>query len=172
MFNLARKMRAVRKEETGASELVTTLFMLPLALFLILTLIDVSMYFNARSAVQNVTREGARQAAMWGGTGTHQNVRLNPGSTSTAQNIKNTLYDSESDRCKQAGCTKQPEVKCDTFVGGSARTSAKNAGDRIVCRTTFYYKTVTPGSDYFGFAAAIGNKIIIEETTLSETGYR
>lgn len=172
MFNLVSKMRAIRKEESGASELVTTLFMLPLALFLILTLIDVSMYFNARSAVQNVTREGARQAAMWGGTGTHNTVRLNPGSTSTAQNIANALYNSETGQCKQAGCTKAPEVKCDTYVGASRANAAKTAGDRIVCRTTFYYSTVTPGSDYFGFAAAIGNKIVIEETTLSETGYR
>lgn len=172
MFNLVRKMRALRKDETGASELVTTLFMLPLALFLILTLIDVSMYFNARSSVQNVTREGARQAAMWGGTGSNQTVRLNPGGTTTAQNIKNTLFDSETNRCKQAGCTKAPEVTCVTKVGNSNLNVAKNAGDRIVCRTTFYYKTVTPGSDYFGFAAAIGNKIVIEETTLSETGYR
>lgn len=172
MFNLARKLRAIRKEETGASELVTTLFMLPLALFLILTLIDVSMYFNARSAVQNVTREGARQAAMWGGTGAHNTVRLNPGSTTTAQNIKNALYDAEKKGCKQAGCTQQPDVTCTTYVGASARNVATNAGDKIVCRTTFYYSTVTPGSDYFGFSAAIGNKIVIEETTLSETGYR
>lgn len=172
MFNLARKIRAARQDETGASELVTTLFMLPLALFLILTLIDVSMYFNARSAVQNVTREGARQAAMWGGTGNHEKVRLNPGNTSTAQNISATLYDPVTGKCKQAGCTQPPEVKCDTYVNGAARTSAQKAGDRIVCRTTFHYKTVTPGSDYFGFSAAIGNTIVIEETTLSETGYR
>lgn len=172
MFKLAQKMRALRKEETGASELVTTLFMLPLALFLILTLIDVSMYFNTRSAVQNVTREGVRQAAMWGGTGTHNTVRLNPGTTGTAQNIKNALYDSASGSCKQMACKQPPVVVCDTYVKGVKAYAAKNAGDEIVCTTTFYYSTVTPGADYFGFSAAIGNKIVIKETALSETGYR
>lgn len=172
MFKLAQKLRSMRKDEAGASELVTTLFMLPLALFLILTLIDVSMYFNARSAVQNVTREGVRQAGMWGGTGNHTTVRLNPGTTTTADNIKNALYDSVTGKCKQMGCTQPPEVVCGTYVGGIKKNAAQNAGDKISCTTTFYYKTVTPGSDYYGFAAAIGNKIVITETALSETGYR
>ena len=172
MFKFANKLRHWRKGEEGASELVTTLFMLPLALFLILTLIDVSMYFNARSSVQNVTREGVRQAAMWGGTGAHNTVRLNPSNITTAGAIKNTLYDSGSGKCLQVGCTKPPEVTCTTKTSAGNSSVAKNAGDKVTCTTTFYYRTVTPGSDYFGFAAAIGNKITLTETALTETGYR
>lgn len=172
MFKFANKLRHWRKGEEGASELVTTLFMLPLALFLILTLIDVSMYFNARSSVQNVTREGVRQAAMWGGTGGKEHVRLNPTSTPTATAIKNSLFDSESNKCKQAGCTKPPIVTCTTKTSTGNSNVAKNAGDTVTCTTTFYYKTVTPGSDYFGFAAAIGNEIKLTESALTETGYR
>lgn len=173
MFKVIQKMRSLRKTEDGASELVTTLFMLPLALFLILSLIDVSLYFNARSTVQNDTREGVRQAAMWGGTGAKNTVRLNPGNTTTAQNIKNVMYDSATGKCKQGGCTKAPVVSCKTITSASANASvAKKAGDRVTCTTTYYYKTVTPGSDYFGFGAITGSSITITETALSETGYK
>lgn len=172
MFKIVNKLRHWRKNEEGASELVTTLFMLPLALFLILTLIDVSMYFNARSSVQNVTREGVRQAAMWGGTGGHNYVRLNPTNNTTAQAIKNTLYDSETGKCTQMGCKQPPQVTCTTITSGGGSQVARNSGDKVTCTTTFYYKTVTPGADYFGFSAAIGDKIVLTESALTETGYR
>lgn len=154
MFKLMQK---VRRREDGSADLVTTVLLLPLALFLILSLIDVSMYFTQRSSVQNETREGVRLAAMWGGTA--KGVRLNNTGLSVPQHIAASLPKGK------------PKVSC-SISGSTKKTIATNAGEKVSCTTTYTYRTVTPGSDYFGFGAITGKNIVITETALTETGYR
>lgn len=153
MFKLMQK---VQRREDGSSDLVTTILLLPLALFLLLSLIDVSMYFTARSSVQNETREGVRLAAMWGGTSS--GVRLNNTGKSVQSHIASSLSNGK------------PKVTCS--IAGKNKAIATYAGEKVACTTTYTYKTVTPGSDYFGFGAITGKKIVITETALTETGYR
>lgn len=170
MIEKLRNFVKKRRNEDGAADLVVTLFMLPLAVFLILALIDLSMYMNTRSSVESVLRDATRQSAMWGGTGTaYDGVRLNTTGLSAAQRISNSLMisDGTTSKCKFSNCVpgKPPVVTCD-----SVRVA--NAGATITCSVTYYYKTVTPGTDLLGFAAITSKGFTISSTAISETGYR
>jgi Flp pilus assembly protein TadG len=172
MIEKLRNFVKKRRNENGSADLVVTLFMLPLAVFLILALIDLSMYMNTRSSVESVVRDATRQSAMWGGTGTvADGVRLNSTGLSAPQRIANSLVrsgGSSSDvKCKFSNCVpgKAPVATCD-----SVRVA--NAGATITCSVTYYYKTVTPGTDLLGFSAITSKGFTITSTAISETGYR
>jgi Flp pilus assembly protein TadG len=167
MIEKLRNFVKKRSNENGAADLVVTLFMLPLAVFLILALIDLSMYMNTRSSIESVVRDATRQSAMWGGTGTaYDGVRLNTTGLSAAQRIANSLVKSDG-KCKYSNCVsgKLPTVTCNP-----AKVTV--AGTTITCSVTYYYKTVTPGTDLLGFAAITSKGFTISSTAISETGYR
>lgn len=58
------------KSDRGASEIISALFIIPLVIAILFTIIDAAMYFNNRSMVQGVARDGARSVAIMGGHGT------------------------------------------------------------------------------------------------------
>lgn len=172
MIEKLRNFVKKRRNENGAADLVVTLFMLPLAVFLILALIDLSMYMNTRSSVESVVRDATRQSAMWGGSGTYDDgVRLNTTGKSAAQRIADALVlpgRSASDvKCKFSNCVpgKSPVATCDSV-------KVTYAGTAITCKVTYYYKTVTPGTDLLGFSKITSSGFTISSTALSETGYR
>jgi Flp pilus assembly protein TadG len=168
MIEKLRKFVKKRRKEDGAADLVVTLFMLPLAVFLILALIDLSMYMNTRSSVESVLRDATRQSAMWGGTGTaNQGVRLNTTNTTTAQRVVSSLLTPDGKKCKFSNCV---PGKLPTAVCNPVKVTV--AGTTITCSVTYYYKTVTPGTDLLGFAAITSKGFTITSTAISETGYR
>lgn len=172
MIEKLRNFVKKRRNEDGSADLVVTLFMLPLAVFLILALIDLSMYMNTRSSVESVLRDATRQSAMWGGSGTaYDGVRLNTTNLSAAQRITNSLVthsgSTSEAKCKFSGCVpgKLPVATC-------SPAKVATAGTTITCSVTYYYKTVTPGTDLLGFAAITSSGFTISSTAISETGYR
>lgn len=167
MIEKLRNFVKKRRDENGSADLVVTLFMLPLAVFLILALIDLSMYMNTRSSIESVVRDATRQSAMWGGTGTVANgVRLNTTGLNAAQRITNALT-TTGGKCKFSNCVpgKPPVATC-----SPAKVAV--AGTTITCKVTYYYKTVTPGTDLLGFSKITSRGFTITSTALSETGYR
>lgn len=173
MIEKLRNFVKKRRDENGSADLVVTLFMLPFAVFLILALIDLSLYMNTRSSVESVVRDATRQSAMWGGSGTYEKdgVRLNLTGKSAAQRIADALVISESTesnvKCKFSNCVpgKPPVATCNP-----ARVTV--AGTTITCTVTYYYKTVTPGTDLLGFSKITSSGFTISSTALSETGYK
>lgn len=152
-----------RKDENGSAEIITTLFVMPFLLYLILALVDVSLYMNTRSSVESVTRDGVRQAAMWGGSSA--SVRLNP----TGQDVSTLIYNRlmDGDKCEYSSCIAPPSVSCSPAV-------VNNAGTEISCSVTYKYKSVVPGMSLLGFEGITKNAdgFTISEKALSETGYR
>lgn len=64
--NLRRKLNS----DKGDSTLVSTILVIPLILGILITMIDVAVYFADRGQILNITRDGARQVAIFGGDGT------------------------------------------------------------------------------------------------------
>jgi hypothetical protein len=67
---LFRIQSSRRKSDAADSSIVSALFIIPLFLTVLFTMIDVSVYFSNRSTVQQVARDGARTVAIFGGNGT------------------------------------------------------------------------------------------------------
>lgn len=154
-----------RRNERGSAEVISMIFVMPFLLFLILALIDVSLFMNTKTSVQNVTRDAVRQAASWGGTAS--TVRLNPTGLNTAQLIKNRLYNSSTGKCTYSNCISPPVVTC-------TPAKASTAGTDISCTVTYKYKTVVPGSDLLGFSSLTSGPsgFTITEHSITETGYK
>lgn len=159
-----RRMIKKRNKETGAADLIVTLVTIPFAIMLILATIDVGMYMNTRAHVDSVTRDSARQVAMWGGAGKSNEVRLNPTSQTTTKNLKDKLW-SPDGYCYKSHCTKQPTVTCGPSI-------VRNAGSEVFCEVTYYYKSIVPGSELLGFGGITGEPFTTKEIAISETGYR
>lgn len=58
------------KSDRADSTIVSTLFVIPLAIAILITIIDVSIFFANRTQINASAREGARTAAIFGGSGT------------------------------------------------------------------------------------------------------
>lgn len=154
MKNLLRK----RYEEKGASDIVVVLLMIPLVLWLLLSLIDVGLYFQTRTMVQNVASDAAREAAIWGGN----NSPLNPTGKTVAQNARDRLWD--GNQCRGGLCEKAPVVKC-------TPDRATYAGRDVSCTITYYPSSVASDNPIGAFASLTSSSFTITETARSETGF-
>lgn len=160
-----RKIMKNRDRESGSADLIVTLATIPFAVILILALIDISLFLNTRSTVQSAVRDGVRQAAMWGGTGGPEQVRLNASGTNIQTSILNKIWDAEKNTCTNSHCDAKPKVSCTTAI-------ATAAGQDITCTVIYDHMSIVPGSDLLGFGAITNEPYTIKETALSETGYR
>lgn len=159
-----RKIMKKRKNEEGSADLIVTLATIPFAVFLILALIDISLFLNTKSHVQSTLRDGVRQAAMWGGSGGPEHVRLNVSGQPTAANIKDKIWNKEDKVCTHSHCKAEPIVGC-------TEQTVANAGTPITCTVTYSYSSIVPGADLLGFGAITNAPFTATEYSLSETGY-
>lgn len=153
-----------KRGENGAADLIVTLVTIPFAVMLILATIDIGMYMNTRAHVDSVTRDSARQVAMWGGAGGPSEVRLNPTKQTTTKNLMNKLWSADG-YCYKSHCTKQPKVTCSPSI-------TRSAGTEVYCEVTYYYKSIVPGSELLGFGAITAQPFTTKSIAVSETGYR
>lgn len=152
--------KEITSDESGSSEVITTLFMVPILLWLIFSLIDVSLYFQARTSVQNVARDAARQSSIWGGN----QSSLRPFDESVSQNARNALFDEETDTCIPGACSEVPTVNCTPNV-------TSYAGDTVSCTISYTYRPVYSGNPFTGFGSLLNSPIVITETSRAETGF-
>jgi len=66
MMNYLNKRR---KSDKADSSIVSMIILFPIVFAVMITLIDVSIYFSNRSIIQSVARDGARTIAILGGNG-------------------------------------------------------------------------------------------------------
>lgn len=143
-----------KKDENGGAELVSTLFVVPIIVFLLFTMIEMGMYFNTKAQVEMANRDGVRQAALWGGT-------------SKAAPINNTAMDVAQIIDKQLGANSKST--CST--SGSTNGVAKSAGQLVTCQTNYDYQPVAAGIFMFGLGDVIEDGITVTESSFTEVGY-
>lgn len=153
-------------KESGSGELVVSLITIPILAFLLFTIINVSSYFQVRSAVQDTARDGARLVALYGGS--TSGAYLNTSGVSVSQTVKDRLY--KGGKCTLSYCATAPIVNCRVVVNGAERGVATAAGQPAICSVSYDYSAVAPMA--FGFDSLFAYPIKIDATTVTETGYR
>lgn len=139
-----------------------------MAFFLILGMIDLSLYFQSRTTAQNMARDAVRQVAMWGGTET----RLTP------YNVESTLEESLLSVSGQMRATDAPAATCglgqpSTQTPSTNRTNvavATEAGQNAYCIVTYNYSPIS-SSIIPGFNQILTNDVTIIEQGKTETGF-
>jgi Flp pilus assembly protein TadG len=164
ILNTIRKKVAARRpanlEESG-NDIVVTLFMLPIVLGVIFSGIEVSTYFQARAEVQNITRDGARQVALYGGTS--ESIVLNQTGKNITQTVYNRLY--TNGHCTVSACAKAPTVTC-----GPSKATSLN--DDAYCTVEYFYQNMGLALvEWLGYDKIVNNPIKITEQFKVETRY-
>jgi len=159
MFKIKNLIKS-RLNERG--DVVQTIFMFPIALFLLFALINLSSYFQLRAQVQNIARDGARLTALYGGQGTNA-IRNNTGKT-----VENTIITSMWDgkKCTLSFCSSKPVVDC-------TPDAATTAGQTVSCNIKYPYSPIAPVPEGLeGLNGVFGQPISVTATYVSETGKR
>lgn len=161
MFKAMSKFRGWQKRHTNErGDVVQTIFMVPIAIFLLFALINLSSYFSLRAQVMDTARSGARLVALYGGNGTGA-VMNNTGKTVEAT-ILGTLWDGTN--CKLSYCTQKPVVSC-------SPTITRIAGELVTCNIKYYYSPIAPVPEGLeGFNGVTGQPMSVTSTYVAETG--
>lgn len=154
---LAKKIRS----DDGDSTLISTVIILPFFIMLFFTVIDMSFWFNNRSMMTSVARDGARTVAIMGGTESPlaadyglRDEYDNP--VSVEDNIEKTLLNTPG----LVGVdTEAYEVKCspDIAMGG--------VGETTRCEITWKYNGI--GFSAFSVLASL-EEYAFEDSALSK----
>ena len=168
LTKIHQKMRW--NSERGDAELVSLLFMLPFSIMLMLSFIDLSVYFNVRASVQQQALNGARLTALYGGSSA--GLTTNPDRKNTGDIIDANIY--SGGRCQYAGgCPTgyKPDATCYVLNNdGSRATRATRAGQQAVCEIKYKFAPVVQG-DIFGFVGITTGQFTVKGTYYTETGF-
>lgn len=168
MLKSVRERLLVRKNNSEeGNDIIVTLIMLPFVLALLFSMIDVSTYFQTKTQIQNVVRDGARQVSLYGGTSAtlalnkeqHGGVGVN-----VTNEVKGKLWGTSG--CKLSMCIKEPVVQCGPSKSTSLDTDA-------YCTVTYYYKNMSMAlTKWLGLDALSNKTIKLTETFKVETKWR
>lgn len=133
------------KEDRGDSNTISMIFIVFILMAILLTVIDAGLYFNNRYIIANAAQNGARTAAIFGGT-TPNNISAKYGITSStpecisfgAESIVECSVYNELKESKQSVNVNVTSIKC----GPGATTKI---GDRTYCEIEYDFNG-TPGS--------------------------
>lgn len=159
---LKQKLSAAKQSKESGSDVVAVVLLIPIIIVLLFTMIDVSFYFQARSAVIAATKDGARMTALFGGSS--KSIPLNNLGKDTPNITLGKIWNGKA--CVPSGCTQKPWVSC-------APSKAYTLGEQVSCRTTYKYKPMSGHlADLIGFNNILNVPIDITEYTQSETYYK
>jgi hypothetical protein len=154
-------------EKEHGSDLVVTLFMIPFFIALLFAIVDVSSYFQTKTQVQNITRDGARLVALMGGSSNEiplNKEKFGGSGKSVTKYVSERLVNS-SGQCIISGCNAPPTVTC-----GPTRASVLTQD--AYCRVVYNYRGVGGGIvAWLGFDSITNNQIKTEEIFKVETSW-
>jgi hypothetical protein len=161
MFKTMSRFRDWQKRHTNErGDVVQTIFMLPIAIFLLFALINLSSYFSIRAQIQDTARSGARLVALYGGSGT--GAVLNKSGQTVESKILGALWDGS--KCTISYCAQKPEVTC-------SPTITKVAGELVTCNIKYYYSPIAPvPAGLEGLNGVTGQPMSVTSTYVAETG--
>lgn len=155
------RLRSRRRDERG-NDLITSIFMIPIILGLIFVLIDVSVYFQARSEVQNVARDSARTIALLGGDS--KSIPLNNLGAKPSELGLKSIWDGS--KCLPSACSKKPTISC-------SPDKATQLNQQVTCRVNYFYQPAGGALvSWLGFGDLLTLPISSSEVFRSETFYR
>lgn len=172
-----------RESDDGDASIVTSLFLLPLVFFLLISAIDVGMYFSSEAHLSNAARNGSNVTSTLGAVGTESRMsrteRAYSGSASTddlddmsgrydfsVDNTPEYVLMTELEQSSSLYHVDLEDVTC-TVDGGESSNQVREVGDRPSCTIDWKYDGLP--LSFWGFIQTVGNDGEIEprETTAS-----
>lgn len=157
------------RSDTADSTVITTVFVWPILLMMLITMVEVPILFSNRNLLQNDLRQGARTSAILGG------VKSTLGSTYGAANSCSTISKGVESMLASSANDAVSCVTADSIGKNSGFIAFKvfnvqcgpnqttKVGDATYCEASFYYSGIPGGSvsliggaEHFGYGDAAG----------------
>lgn len=149
------------KEDRGASNTVSFIIIILFVMILLVSFIDVGVYFNAKNELRSAAENGARNVALYGGTkGDLRDVRSD---VSAADDI---VWASIHTNYQPSESSSPVVVIKDVSCGPD---EAKEAGDEVWCKIKYQYNGLAGNFGLFGFA---GDEITVKGVAVSEVSMK
>lgn len=151
------------KEDKGAANTVSFILIMFFVMIMLISIIDVGLYFNVKNDMQAAAENGARNSAIYGGTG--GNLRSDRGATQVAAAtiVWNSInHNSETTNTK----VKMVEVSQDKISCGPNTTLA---GEPVYCEITYKYNGLAGA---FGMFRLGGKNVKVKGVAVSEVQTR
>lgn len=124
-FKLYKSLSKRSKKDEGAAQTVSFIVIIFFVMWILISFIDVGIYFNIKNEMKAAADNGARNVALYGGTeGDLRNNRKNVTPAETV--VRNSITTSPSSKVVQV-----KDVKC----GPTTST----AGDEVWCKVDYKY---------------------------------
>lgn len=158
MFRLLKCIKK-KNDESGSAELIALLFSLILLISLCVVALDLSMFYQNRSTIQSVARDGARTVAILGGAGDKYHMSKLEKAYGTSEQLSTTIKKSLEENPALSNVIIK-NVSC-----GPYRTD--HVGDETYCSVTFQYYPL-PGDPLSLLGDALAGEKTITGTAQSE----
>lgn len=149
------------KEDRGASNTVSFIIIILFVMILLVSFIDVGVYFNAKNELRSAAENGARNVALYGGTG--GDLRAARPDASAAEDI---VWASIHTNYQPSGASSPVVVIKDVSCGPDR---AEEAGDEVWCEIKYQYNGLAGNFGLFGFA---GDEITVKGVAVSEVSMK
>lgn len=160
-MGILRKFKSFKKpkEDKGAAETVSFIVIVFFVMWILISFIDVGIYFNVKNDMKSAAENGARNVALYGGTDTGlRDSRSN--STPAKKVVENSIYTRSSSKVIE-----NPEVSCGVIDKNGVKGEKGEAGDTTYCDVTYKYNGLAKG---FGLFFLGGTEITAKGTAVSE----
>lgn len=155
------------KEDKGASNTISFIVIMLFVMMLLVSFIDVGIYFNVKNEMRSAAEAGARNVALYGGT--DGGLRAHRDSTPPEQIVADSINENyikvgNESASKIVTVDLGNDIECK--VDGAGNLS-QNAGDHVWCTISYEYKGIA--GDY-GMLQLGGSDVTVKGSAVSEVG--
>ena len=162
-MNIFKRM----KSDKGASNTVSFIVIIAFIMTMLVSFIDVGLYFNTKNQMQTAADNGARSVAMYGGNDTE--VRdFRGGSTSPEELVRVSIPEAyKNPTANKTVVLNKVECKVESSKPGNKIT----AGDHVYCDVTYTYNGIAGGFGLFNLGrgkSGDNNSMVVRGSSVSE----
>lgn len=157
------------KEDKGASNTISFIVIMFFVMILLVSFIDVGIYFNVKNEMRSAAEAGARNVALYGSTEANTGLRDFRDNTLPEEIVIRSINDNyiaggNGQSTSKVVTVNPNNIKCEVQNGG---TLAEKAGDHVWCTVKYKYKGIA--GDY-GLLQLGGNDVTVKGSAVSEVG--
>lgn len=162
-MNVIKRM----KSDKGASNTISFIVIIAFIMTMLVSFIDVGLYFNTKNQMQTAADNGARSVAMYGGNDTA--IRdLRGGSTSPQELVRISIPEAyKNPTANKTVVLNKVECKVENSKSGNVVT----AGDHVYCDVTYTYNGIAGGFGLFNLGrgkSGDNNSMTVRGSSVSE----
>lgn len=159
MFKVKERLKRV-KEDHGASHIISFMFIMFFTMIIILSFLDIGIYFNSKGELQNAAENGARNVALYGGT--EGSFRAAKGGTPAVDVVRASIKSNFEATSRGTQVVQVNSIEC-----GPGSTGA---GAPVWCKVSYKYNGIA--GPFSLFSIVKNSDTVVYGTGVSEVNVK